>query len=156
MAKVYQSVPGNPNAPPSVVEVTDELFQQLADLSAKQYLDANPDIDYPISPNTGKPLRAFQVVDTVNIVDSTTKDGQRIEKIIDLSDLQKNIKQKGIEDYSKFWKISDLDEADRVNLEIDLQAMIPISQLTVKYGLPHNQIQSYCDYKGFKRRTISK
>jgi hypothetical protein len=59
-------------------------------------------------------------------------------------------------DYSKFWKISDLDEDDRVNLEVDLQAMIPISQLTVKYGLPHNQIQSYCDYKGFKRRTISK
>ena len=45
MAKVYQSVPGNPNAPPSVVEVPDELFQQLADLSAKQYLDANSDVE---------------------------------------------------------------------------------------------------------------
>ena len=58
------------------------------------FKNANPDIDYPISPNTGKPLRAFQVVDTVNIVDRTTKDGQRVEKLIDLSDLQKNIEQK--------------------------------------------------------------
>jgi excisionase family DNA binding protein len=55
-------------------------------------------------------------------------------------------------DYSKFWRVSGLDEVDRVNLEVDLQAMIPISQLSVKYDLPHNQIQSYCDYKGFKRR----
>ena len=55
-------------------------------------------------------------------------------------------------DYAKFWRVSSLDESDRVNLEIDLQAMIPISQLSVKYDLPHNQIQSYCDYKGFKRR----
>ena len=45
MAKVYQSVPGNPNAPPSVVEVPEELFQQLADLAAKNYLDANSDVE---------------------------------------------------------------------------------------------------------------
>jgi len=44
MAKVYQRVPGNPSAPPITVEVSDEQFQQQADLASKIYLDANPDV----------------------------------------------------------------------------------------------------------------
>ncbi len=102
-------------------EFTDKQGNETVLLEERKLIDsiyenafknANPDIDYPISPNTGKPLRAFQVVDTVNIVDRTTKDGQRVEKIIDLSDLQKNIEQKGIKDYSKFWNrtMSEMDK----------------------------------------------
>ena len=44
MAKVYQRVPGDPNAPPLSIEVSDEQFQQQADLASKIYLDANPDV----------------------------------------------------------------------------------------------------------------
>ena len=44
MAKVYQRVPGDPSAPPITVEVSDEQFQQQADLASKIYLDANPDV----------------------------------------------------------------------------------------------------------------
>ena len=102
-------------------EFTDKQGNETILLEERKLIDsiyenafknANPDIEYPISPNTGKPLRAFQVVDTVNIVDRTTKDGQRTEKIIDLSDLQKNIEQKGIKDYSKFWNrtMSEMDK----------------------------------------------
>ena len=105
----------------STREYTDKQGNETVLLEERKLIDtiyenafknANPDIDYPISPNTGKPLRAFQVVDTVNIVDRTTKDGQRTEKIIDLSDLQKNIEQRGIEDYSKFWNriMSEMDK----------------------------------------------
>ena len=44
MAKVYQRVPGDPSAPPITVEISDEQFQQQADLASKIYLDANPDV----------------------------------------------------------------------------------------------------------------
>ena len=44
MAKVYQKVPGDPNAPSMVVEVSDEVFQQLASLASRTYLEANPDV----------------------------------------------------------------------------------------------------------------
>ena len=44
MAKVYQRVSGDPSAPPITVEISDEQFQQQADLASKIYLDANPDV----------------------------------------------------------------------------------------------------------------
>ena len=92
-------------------EFTDKQGNETVLLEERKLIDSiyenafkniNPDVNYPISPNTGKPIRAFQVIDTVNIVDKTSKDGERTERIIDLSDLQKNIERKGI-DYSKFW-----------------------------------------------------
>ena len=44
MAKAYMKVPGDPNAPPIRVEVSDEVYQDGADAAAKLYLDSNQDV----------------------------------------------------------------------------------------------------------------
>jgi len=44
MAKAYMKVPGDPNAPPIRIEVSDEVYQEGADAAAKLYLDSNQDV----------------------------------------------------------------------------------------------------------------
>ena len=44
MATALMKKPGDPNAPPIQIEMSDEAYQDGADAAAKLYLESNPDV----------------------------------------------------------------------------------------------------------------
>ena len=95
-------------------EISDKQGNEIVLLEERKLIDnlyeiafrkKYPDAELPISVNTGKPIRAFKLVDSINLVERTNKDGSRVEKLIDLKDLESVItkKQYGVKDYNEFW-----------------------------------------------------